>query len=536
MLSAQSSARPPLTRAEQTGFEDTSRYEDVRTFIAQLAEQTNRVRVESFGTSEEGRDLPLLVVGDPPAATPQQAAASRRPVVFVMANIHAGEVEGKEALLHLARRLALGDLQPLAGGIVWLFAPIYNADGNERVRLDNRSEQNGPLGGVGTRENARGLDLNRDYIKLESAEARALIALMTRWNPDVIVDLHTTNGSYHGYHLTYAPSLNPNADSRLIEFARQRLLPAVTNAMSSNHGLRTFYYGNFSTLAAPDTELLQPSSTTTESRIWRTFDHRPRFGNNYVGLRNRLAILSEAYSYLDFKSRVRATEAFVEEIGRFALANASELKSLVARVDADWLRGGSAMDGGVVFEIGRLPNPIDVLVGAVEKKLNPRSRAEMIAMIESAVTPTRMMDYGVFAASQTRRMPREYVVPPAAGGVDQAIARKLKEHGVALGELAARATVTVERFVIASVIRADERFQGHQAVSVKGRFEQAEVEVPAGSVVVRTDQRLGRLVFYLLEPESDDGLATWNYLDAALKPGAVHPVLKVVGGRPLPAR
>ena len=122
-----------------------------------------------------------------------------------MANIHAGEVEGKEAVLHLARRLTLGDLQPLLRSAVWLFAPIYNADGNEKVSLENRSEQYGPVGGVGTRENARGLDLNRDFMKLESSEARALVAVFTRWNPDVVVDLHTTNGSYHGYHLTYAP-------------------------------------------------------------------------------------------------------------------------------------------------------------------------------------------------------------------------------------------------------------------------------------------------------------------------------------------
>ena len=90
-----------------------------------------------FGTSEEGRDLPLIVVGDPPSLAPA-ARSSRQPVVLVMANIHAGEVEGKEAALHLARRLTLGDLQPLLPSAVWLFAPIYNADGNEKISLDNR--------------------------------------------------------------------------------------------------------------------------------------------------------------------------------------------------------------------------------------------------------------------------------------------------------------------------------------------------------------------------------------------------------------
>src|SRR5688500_921746 len=84
---------PPTTRAEQSAFDDTSRYEDVGAFIAALAARTPRIRVETFGTSEEGRALPLLVLGDPPAVSPAQAREAGRPVVFVMANIHAGEVE-----------------------------------------------------------------------------------------------------------------------------------------------------------------------------------------------------------------------------------------------------------------------------------------------------------------------------------------------------------------------------------------------------------------------------------------------------------
>jgi len=143
--------RGPLTRAERTNFEETSRYEDVRAFLDALASQTRRIRVASFGMSEQGRALPLVVIGNPPAASPEAARRSRRPVVLVMANIHAGEVEGKEALLHLARRLTRGDLQSLLTSAVWLFAPVYNADGNERISLDNRSEQYGPIGGVGTR-------------------------------------------------------------------------------------------------------------------------------------------------------------------------------------------------------------------------------------------------------------------------------------------------------------------------------------------------------------------------------------------------
>ena len=496
-------------------------------FLEALAAQTPRVRVEFFGRSEEGRELPLVVIGDPPAASPEEARRSTRPIVLVMANIHAGEVEGKEALLHLARRLTVGDLQGLRRDAVWLFAPIYNADGNEKISLENRSEQHGPIGGVGTRENARGLDLNRDFIKLDSAEGRALAALLTRWDPHVVVDLHTTNGSYHGYHLTYAPSLNPNTDPRILSFARERLLPAVRAAMAARHQFRTYYYGNFATAESLDTEQLRIGAAERVTPVWRTFDHRPRFGTNYVGLRNRIAILSEAYSYLDFAGRVKATEAFVEEIMRFVAANGDAVRTVVSNADNEWQRGAAGSDAAIVSRLSALPAQVDILVGAVGTAANPRSGRMMTTMTESVATPTRMADYGLFTASMSRRVPQSYVIAASPSGLHETVAGKLREHGVRVELLAAPARMTAETFIVDTVTRSERVFQGHREVSVTGRFERRDVDLPAGSILVRADQPLGRLVFYLLEPESDDSLATWNLLDGALEPGAVHPVMKV---------
>src|SRR5688500_3881804 len=525
-MSAQSSP-PPLSRAERTRFEETSRYEEVRDFLSALAAQTPRARLEFFGRSEEGRDLPLVVIGDPPAASPEAARRSSRPVVLVLANIHAGEVEGKEALLHLARRLTLGDLQRHRRDAVWLFAPIYNADGNEKISFENRSEQNGPIGGVGTRENGRGLDLNRDFVKLDSAEGRALAALLTRWDPHVVVDLHTTNGSYHGYHLTYTPSLNPNTDPRILGFARERLLPAVRAAMAARHQFRTYYYGNFATAESLGTEQTQFGAAERGTPVWRTFDHRPRFGTNYVGLRNRIAILSEAYSSLDFAGRVQATEAFVEEIMRFVAANGDAVRTVVSNADNEWQRRGAGSDAAIASRLSALPAQVNILVGAVGTAKNPRSGRMMTTMTESVARPTRMTDYGLFTASTSRRVPRSYVIAASQSGLHQTVARKLREHGVRVESLATPARMTAETFIVDTVRRSDRVFQGHREVSVTGRFERRDVELPARPMRVSADQPLGRLVVYLLEPESDDSLATWTLLDVALAPGAVHPVMKV---------
>ena len=313
------------------------------------------------------------MISEPKVTTPAAARKLGRPLVFVQANIHAGEVEGKEAVIALARRLTAGDLRPLAKQLVILIAPNYNADGNEKVSVQNRTAQYGPVAGVGTRENSKGLDLNRDYMKLDSLEARALVGLINKWDPHVLVDLHTTNGSYHANHLTYSPILNPNADARLIEFTRERMLAPIREAMLKKHNWRTYYYGNFAPEDGGGRESSRVDPANPGNVTWRTFDHRPRFGNNYAGLRNRIAILSEAYSYLDFKGRIDVTEDFVDEIWKSVAANAKQIMTLTAQADRQFTAPPSAkpVELGLDFQIRALPERVGIFVGDVRKVVKP---------------------------------------------------------------------------------------------------------------------------------------------------------------------
>src|SRR6185503_6733652 len=144
----------PKSRAELTNYEETTRYQEVLDFIAELQKRSPLLRLESFGKTEEGRMLPLMIISSSPISNPRDARATGKPIVFIMANIHAGEVEGKEAMLHLSRRILFGDLRPLLDKLIILIAPIYNADGNEKINTNNRTAQNGPIAGVGVRENS----------------------------------------------------------------------------------------------------------------------------------------------------------------------------------------------------------------------------------------------------------------------------------------------------------------------------------------------------------------------------------------------
>src|SRR4051794_31610941 len=153
------------TVPERTDFRATSRHADVVAYCESLAKKSPLVRLTEIGKSGEGRALPMLILADPPVATPDGAAKAKKLVVLLFANIHAGEVDGKEAVQMLARDISTGTDRELLKELVVLVVPILNADGNERIDKAHRPDQNGPPDGVGIRENAAALDLNRDFVK-----------------------------------------------------------------------------------------------------------------------------------------------------------------------------------------------------------------------------------------------------------------------------------------------------------------------------------------------------------------------------------
>ncbi len=193
------------------GRTDASTHAEVLAFIDSLQKHGAKMTVGTLGESPQGKRLPYVILSRPLVTTPAAAKASGKPVFYIEGNIHAGEVEGKEAVQELMRDLTVGKLKPLLDSVIIIFVPMYNADGNDAFgpQERNRGSQLGPEL-VGLRANGQGYDLNRDYIKQEAPETRASLALLAKWNPDLFMDLHTTDGAYHGYALTWDPGLNPN--------------------------------------------------------------------------------------------------------------------------------------------------------------------------------------------------------------------------------------------------------------------------------------------------------------------------------------
>jgi len=511
----------PRTRPELTRYQETSHYADVRKFLDSLRILGAPLTFGSIGKTSEGREIPFVIASRPVVATPAAARSLGRPIVYVQGNIHAGEIEGKDALLALIRDLTFARKPNALDSIVLIAVPIYNADGNERFASQsiNRTEQNGPEL-VGVRANAQNLDLNRDYVKAEAPETRASLAMFNVWDPDVFVDLHTTDGSFHGYALTYSPSLSPAAELGGV-YARDSLLPVLRERMRMRDGFEVFDYGNF----VSDERGLVADTSVREA--WATYDSRPRFGTNYYGIRGRIGILSEAYSHDSLSRRIAATYAFVNEILSLVAEKGAAIRDLSARADSQPLSWGRAPDSVAIRSaLTATPRSLEVIkedlltTGDSTRTQPGVPRGERRTGVYKKI---RMPVYDRFTSTLDRLPPAAYVIAPQ----DTAVVTLLRLHGVRVDRSDSAWTARGESFTVDSIITSARPFQGHHEVRLKGSWQRGLQTLPPRSFIVSTAQPRGSLIVYLLEPESEDGFTTWNFFDSSLKKGGKYPVTRI---------
>jgi len=543
-----------LTRPERTDYAETSRYDEVIAYMKQMAAVNPNIHLTTYGYTTEGRPLPLAVIGAP-GASAEQVLATNKTRVYIQGNIHAGEVEGKEALLWLLRSIAKGERNAWLKTTVLLINPIYNADGNERVSVSNRGSQAGPVGGMGTRENAQGLDLNRDGTKMETAEARSMAGLLTRYQPHVAMDLHTTDGSStSGFNMTYETSLNPNNSKAQTSLLRDVLLPEITKNVKTKHGSDWFYYGGV--------------SGTGEQRAWRSDAElaKPRYTSTYYGVRNILGLLTETYSYASFKTRILETYWFLEESLGYVATHGETVRDVVAKANAESIIGQQL---AVRQQLVKAPALQKIVFAPTISVRNPYVadrpyRLRPDGQDRAAVTSEMLPFFGTAEPTETTLAPRVWVVPmtaaaaaatsaptPAPGGFGGArggaqgtptqrmmatVIDRLEAHGIRYRVTTAEQPFSGDRFKIATNTVETREYQGaHKGRTLTGAWEATEQTVPAGSLVIPMDQPLARLAFILMDPRSDDGFMWWNLLDAVLgqtPAPTYYPVLRSMNAVP----
>ncbi len=491
------SAQNPLTVAESSGYEKTSLYEDVYDFIYALQQKTHLIRIESIGKSAEGRDIPLMIIGDPVPVSPNELRDDNRAVIYFQAGIHPGEVEGKEAVLMLTRDLLSGGRPEYLDQFILLITPLLNPDGNDKLSPHNRRD-NGPEE-AGIRYNAMNLDLNRDAVKLETPELRAVMKnIINRWDPLVFVDCHTTNGSYHDHPVTYLWGLNPNGDTKILEYTRAMLLKDITEILRGKYNFSAIPYGNFLDWREPE-------------KGWFAVGPQPMYMTNYFALRNRFSILLENYAHADFKTRVWGNYYFLKAVLDYAYENKDEMISLAAEADRKTIERGlntvKTDSFAVTYENRALKDKIVINGYEHLPETRPDGRQWYRKGEEKVKIEVPLLHEWIPARQAAR--PSGYFLTLH----DAPLIENLKTHGILVEQLQAPVTTEAESFIVTGAVPAARLNQGHYQTNAEGFYQTGQITFPAGTYYVSTAQPLGHVAVYLLEPESDNGLVVWNFFD-----------------------
>ncbi len=492
-----------LTVAEKSDYTSTSTYTDVMQFI-QALESSPLLQVDTFATTTEGKKLPLLIIADPMPENPDKLKNDDRIVVYIQANIHAGEVEGKAATQMLARDILNGQYPGLLDNVVLLIVPILNADGNDKIDTNNRTNQNGPVNGVGVRYNGQHLDLNRDALKLETPEIRGVVShILNVWDPAITVDCHTTNGSYHEEPVTFVWMMNPDGDRSLINYMRDDMMPAVSETLQNKYHVDNIFYGEF-------------IDRLNMEKGWISYASEPRYLVNYVGIRNRLSILNENYVYADFKTRVNGSYHLLVSILEYAAAHKKEIKKLLQDADKATINRGldPAVSDSFAVEYKGYPTPEPITIKAFETDTIPGMKGYWRykkSDRKRTVTVPYIADY---YPTKNVKFPYAYLITEPA----ERVLDVLKTHGIRIEQLAGDISLDVEGFQFEEISPEPRLFQGHYLNRIKGKTVQETKEFKQGTIVIRTAQPLGNVIAYLLEPLSDDGMLKWNFFDRYLVP------------------
>lgn len=506
---AQTPAAPPVpaywrTRAERTAYRQTADYDETVRFCKQLEASSGLVKVLTYGVSGQGRPLPMVVLSKDRAFTPERALATGKPIVLIQNGIHSGEIEGKDASLELMRDMVITRRhQTLLDSAIVLVLPIFSVDSHERKGRYNRINQNGPEE-MGWRSTPIGLNLNRDYLKVEAPEMRALLTqVFTRWWPHLLVDNHTTNGADYRFDLTYSfshgPTVAPPVERWLIDAFEGRVM---ARASALGH------------LTAPYLEFER-----NDPRLGFKFGASiPRFSTGYAPLHGRPAILVETHMLKPYATRVRATYDLMVALLEELRDRPRELTGAVAAAEAHAIARGREPNPAA-RRLALASDAIDSVTAFAFKGVDMRYEPSNITgrpVIRFGTTSwdTIVPLYRTLRPTLEVTQPRGYLIPQEwSAAID-----RLAIHGVRFRRLTRAWRDTVEAQRIAQWSAAAASSEGHHPISV------ARVELirrlrsyRPGDVWVPLDQRSAPIAVHMFEAQAPDGLMRWNFFDTVLE-------------------
>ncbi len=486
---AASSGEALKTEAEKTDWKRTGRYSEVERLCEDFPKFfPKQVLCQNFGTTPEGRPMLALVAGD--------AKKRDRPVILFQGGIHAGEIDGKDAGFLFLREVLEGKRLPgVLQKATLVFVPVFNVDGHERFGKNNRPNQVGPEE-MGWRTTAQNYNLNRDYLKVDAPEMRAMHDLLNRFDPLVYVDLHVTDGAQfqHDIAVMVEPTLaGPEALKNAGVAFRDQIMSDLGQA---GHKPLWFY---------PSFEEDDDPTSGISAR-----PQPPRFSNGYWGLRNRFGILVETHSWRNYAHRCKATVATLDSIVKATAEKGKEWRAAAEAADRETsqLAGKTAILG---YKNTEKTENFDFLGYKYVRRDSPVSGQLMTVYDPSQPEVWKMpLRKEVVPGQQMMAPGSGYVVPAAYRSL---VEPRLKAHRLQFQVLNQSQDVPASIYRITEVKLAGSSYESHQRAEFKGQWASSQERIAAGSLWVPIAQPGAILLMQLMEPESPDSFLTWGYLN-----------------------
>ncbi|MDR2234139.1 MAG: hypothetical protein LBE56_13585 [Tannerella sp.] len=492
-----------VTFCEQTGFQETPRYDETVAYCKRLAEISPMVRYASFGKSPQGRDLPLLIIDKGGHFTPEAVRRTGHVVMLIQACIHAGEPDGKDAGLMFLRDLLVHQKNiEILDHVTILFIPIFNVDGHEQFSDTNRINQNGPKA-LGTRMTAQNINLNRDFVKADAPEMQHWLDLYHHWMPELFIDIHVTDGADFQYVTTYGlDTSSNNLEANIRKWTKEVFEKQLVEQMAAvNYPIFPYF---------------EPFNWNNPEAGIVSFPSAPQYSNGYAGTVNRIGLLVENHIYKPYEQRVKATYELLQICGQLLNTEYANLQKSIAL--SDEVTASTALRVAPLalsYEVSRADSVmIDFKTWGKKTVKSDLSGAEWTTFDYDKPITIRTGFYATPKVVKEMQLPDAYIIKPECTHVIELLDR----HHIDYTRLEDSTTMLVGTYRFTNVTFAQRQYEGHITATPEFTAQNERVHFPAGSVMVSMNQLRARLVAHLLEPAAPSSLVYWGYFNTYLQP------------------
>lgn len=482
------------TRFEKSKGTETPTYAEVISWWQQLDAQSGKVKMLTMGMTDAGFPLHLVVVSNNGDYNFTNIRKNNKRIILFNNGIHPGEPDGIDASMLLVRDIVANQYK-IPDNLVLVFIPVYNIGGCLNRSSNYRVDQNGPAE-FGFRGNSQNLDLNRDFIKCDSKDARAFTEIFHLLDPDVFVDNHVSNGADYQHVITLLTTQHNKLGGVLGDFLNKQFEPALYSSMK-NKGYDLIPYVN--------------SFGDTPDNGWPEFWDSPRYGSGYGALWNTFTFVPETHMLKPYDQRVKATYTLMQSFIDFTSKNSEAIKSLRAKAKQDtrtaaefpisWTLDKTKSQEFLYkgFKAGRKPSEISGIDRLYYDRAQPYEKKVKIL---NEYKPTVMV-----------KKPAAYVIPQGWWKVIEL----LQLNKVNMRRLSKDSVIEVEVYKITDYKASPRQYEMHHLnTDVKTTTVMEKVSFRKGDWLIPMNQDANRFLIEVLEPMAEDAYFTWNYFDAIL--------------------